>query len=151
MIKYWTEDLKPAWIQHQITSDTVDWARKFGSHLARKGDMSKPDPQSRDKRAKIRKTLTTSQLRKFFGELKRIKAAGYGEGAENTDFILLEPLITYTAAKADDSDAKIHDFKEQLVLGIKAVKGQEAFLRFVKIVEAVVAFHREMENSPENK
>ena len=52
--------LKFEWMQSEITDEAVEWTKSFGKYLTQFSDGLK--------------ALTTSQIRKFFGELKRIQA-----------------------------------------------------------------------------
>jgi len=60
MSKYPEQRLKEEWVRAEITDEAVEWTKSFGFFLQQK-DNTNP--------------LTTSQIRKFFGELKRIQAA----------------------------------------------------------------------------
>ena len=123
MSKYWDE-FKKNWL-NKIEPETIDWAKKFGSTLANQIN-GKRDTE-----------LTTSQLRKFFGEVKRQQIKGYKED----DFILLKPKLAYAVAKKNKKEARINEFYEVFSKIMNEVKTEKEFKNFIKILEAVVAYH----------
>ncbi|HRP56363.1 type III-A CRISPR-associated protein Csm2 [Agriterribacter sp.] len=90
--------------------------------------------------------VTTSQLRKFFGEIKRIQA-----DFENAsmDLILLDPKIAYAVGRAKkeargDKKVKIEDFYNQIAPMVSKIgNSQKKFKHFVQICEAIVAYHKQ--------
>jgi len=139
MNEYPQKRLDKSWIQEKITGDAVEWAKSFGRFLQSK-DSSNP--------------LTTSQIRKFFGELKRIQAdpEKYQE-----EIPLLKAKLAYavgrdaqvrydrrTKTESLTYKTKIKEFYEELEMGIDYIRidNKEDLVRFVKIVESVVAYHK---------
>ena len=149
MSKYWKDPIQPNWLKEKITNETVNWAERFGNHLAQKGDFAFVDRELRrkkqDRRGNYikRNILTTSQLRKFFGEVKRQQAKGFNK----SDFVLLKPKLAYAVGRAKDDDAKIHDFYHVLSSAIDEVNDEKEFKNFIKIFEAIVAYHKAAEES----
>lgn len=92
------------------------------------------------------KKVTTSQLRKFFGEIKRIQA-----DFDNCkmDLILLDPKIAYAVGRAkkdarQGETLKIEDFYKQITPLIGNIgEDQVKFKRFVQVCEAIVAYHKQ--------
>lgn len=92
------------------------------------------------------KKVTTSQLRKFFGEIKRIQA-----DFENCkmDLILLDPKIAYAVGRAkkearQGSLLKIEEFYRQISPLISIIdEDQKKFKHFVQLCEAIVAYHKQ--------
>ncbi len=119
------------WIKDGITAETTKWCSEFGEYLAPKDDKDKT-------------ALTTSQLRKFFGELRRIDA---DFEHKNADFIMMNPILAYAIGR-DKNDrgvqkTKIGDFGKILTPAITYVGTDEKrFKNFVKIFEAIVAYHK---------
>lgn len=118
-------------IQEKVTDVTVKFAERFGSYLAQKEDFAEP--------------LTTSQLRKFFGEVKRQQMTGYQE----TDFVMLKPKLAYAVGRAKNGkrkQIKIEDFYVVLADAINKVNAsankEKAFKNFITIFEAIVAYHK---------
>lgn len=115
-----------------LPKEAVDYAEAFGKHLT--------DPQRGGRRGND--ALTTSQLRNFFGEIRRIQLNGYKE--RTTDFLMLKPKLAYATARAKKSN-RIKDFKDVLTKMIDEVAKTEEpkhFINFVNFVEATVAYHK---------
>jgi CRISPR-associated protein Csm2 len=161
MENYWKKPILKEWIKEKITNDgTVAWAEKFGNHLASKNCPVLENGSikyKKDKSGKIiekngeklflnRKELTTTQLRRFFGEVKRIQAKGF-DPKEKVEFILLKPKLAYAVARVKDEHAKIHDFYKVLAPAIDIVETEQDFKRFIQIFEAIVAYHKAAEES----
>jgi len=130
MCNYPNQKLNPKWIQEEITDDAVSWAKSFGEYLTTSTDNLNG--------------LTTSQIRKFFGELKRIQAAPekYKE-----DIPMLKAKLAYAVGrdmKNGRSKTKIIKLYEELEKGINAIRKDKTddLTRFIKLVESVVAYHK---------
>ena len=116
------------WITGDVPIDdkTVDWANKLGQSLSDISDYRNPP-------------MTTSQIRKFFGEVKRIQAdfTKYKD-----DVPLLAAKLAYAVGR-QKGKGKIKVFYDEFISGIKAIDGKpENFTRFVKLLESTVAFHK---------
>jgi len=87
------------------------------------------------------KALSTSQIRKFFGEMKRIQADFHNL---KTEIILLDPKIAYAVGRArKDGISKLEDFYKLVSPLLRKIKEDEKrFKNFVKIIESIVAYHR---------
>ncbi len=122
-------------LQGEITKETVEFAERFGDYLAK--DEGKEGP----------KPLTTSQLRKFFGEVKRQQLTGY----DPTNFVMLKPKLAYAVGRAKQTRGsyKIEDFYYVLADAIDKVEQspdkQKAFKNFITAFEAIVAYHKASE------
>jgi len=123
-------------IQNKVTDVTVQFAEKFGKYLA--VDDFDADP------------LTTSQLRKFFGEVKRQQMMGYNE----TEFTMLKPKLAYAVGRAKQNGRKnkaqkIEDFFIVITDAIDKVLSSpdraKAFKNFITAFEAIVAYHKAAE------
>ena len=123
-------------IQEKVTATTVQFAEKFGNYLAEKEDQAEP--------------LTTSQLRKFFGEVKRQQMTGY----DDTEFVMLKPKLAYAVGRAKqngkkDKHQKIEDFYTVMADAIDKVEAStdkpKAFKNFITTFEAIVAYHKAAE------
>ncbi len=170
-MKKWTKRLDPSWITDGIIKDTVEWAEEFGHYLAdgykRTDDNNLIQATAKDGKLKTNKKgepeyekqppLTTSQLRKFFGEIRRMQAEMQHAKIDSTDkqkfdktsLLMLKPKLAYQVGRAKDDTAKVRDFYLQLSIGVDNVETRDHFKRFVKIVEAVVAYHKEKESEKE--
>ena len=116
-------------ITTKVTEETVKFAEEFGKYL---GTTDTSNNESK---------LTTSQLRKFFGEVKRQQMVGYDE----TAFVLLKPKLAYAVGRAKKG-SKITDFYKVMSQAIDQVHNEEQFKRFVQIFEAIVAYHKATES-----
>lgn len=139
--------IQQEWISNKITQETVDFAKEFGKYLATTDSW---DEVQRD--GKTQKVcgaiLTTSQLRRFFGEVKRQQTIGY----EESSFVMLTPKLAYAVGRAKKDKkgnvryCKIEDFFMVLEDAIKKVGNskdrQKAFKNFISIFEAIVAYHK---------
>lgn len=138
-------------ITEKVTSVTVDFAKEFGSYLGRDDRRKELDRNGKLREIKESK-LTTNQLRKFFGEVKRQQMSGYDE----TDFVLLKPKLAYAVGRAKESNSKINDFYHVISNAIDNVKAPtieesaERFKRFIKVFEAIVAYHKAAEDNKLN-
>lgn len=136
------DDFQESWIKEKVTEESVKFAQEFGTYLGRTNRREEKDRNGRTK-------LTTSQLRKFFGEVKRQQMNGYDE----TEFILLKPKLAYAVGRAKDRNAKINDFYQVLSKAIDCVKAdtqkesERRFRNFIKVFEAIVAYHKASEDS----
>ena len=121
----------------EVTNETVIFAKEFGAYLGK--DEKKFDARfGREKNSE--KKLTTNQLRKFFGEVKRQQMVGYKE----TDFVLLKPKLAYAVGRADQN-SKIKDFYYVMSNAIDLVSNEHQFKNFIKVFEAIVAYHKAQE------
>ena len=123
-------------IQDKVTDVTVQFAEKFGKYLAVDDFDAEP--------------LTTSQLRKFFGEVKRQQMMGYNE----TEFTMLKPKLAYAVGRAKQNGRKnkaqkIEDFFNVITDAIDKVLSSpdraKAFKNFITAFEAIVAYHKAAE------
>ena len=123
-------------IQERITDSTVKFAERFGKYLAEKEDTAEP--------------LTTSQLRKFFGEVKRQQMMGYND----TEFVMLKPKLAYAVGRVKQNGRKgrtykIEDFYLVMADAIDKVQSSpdklRAFKNFITAFEAIVAYHKASE------
>jgi len=138
----WTTKFPKTEIAGTITDKTVKFAEEFGSHLGTDTTVAGNNGRPRVDTAK----LTTNQLRKFFGEVKRQQMNGYNE----TDFVLLKPKLAYAVGRTKGK-SKITDFYEVMSSAIDQVKSEAHFKNFIKIFEAIVAYHKAAEKAAEEK
>ena len=75
----WNKFIPATEITDKVTNATVLFAEEFGTYLG----TDEKGVNDKGKRITIASKLTTSQLRKFFGEVKRQDMNGYDE----TDFV----------------------------------------------------------------
>lgn len=126
-------------ITDKITRETVHLAEENGHYLGT--DEKTQDPRTGRMRI-IKGKLTTNQLRRFFGEVKRQEMQGYNE----TQFILLKPKLAYAVGR-DKGASKIDEFYQLMSPLIDAVTDQKSFENFIQLFEAVVAYHKATEET----
>lgn len=126
-------------IKDNVTAKTVDFAKDFGHYLGT--DEMVTDPKT-GKTRKTKGKLTTNQLRKFFGEVKRQQMQGYNE----TQFVLLKPKLAYAVGR-DKGATKIKDFYEVMTNAIDMVHDEKTFKNFIMVFEAIVAYHKATEET----
>lgn len=124
-------------IQNKVTDVTVQFAERFGKYLA----VDDYDSES----------LTTSQLRKFFGEVKRQQMM---KEFNETEFTMLKPKLAYAVGRAKQNGKKnkaqkIEDFFVVITDAIDKVLSSsdraKAFKNFITAFEAIVAYHKAAE------
>ena len=95
--------------------------------------------------------LSSSQLRKFFGAVKKIQADFENQKGE---IVLLEPKLAYAVGRDFDKQkqkqkTKIKEFYELLRDLIQEIgsdtTSKKRFKYFVDVFESIVAFHKEKE------
>lgn len=88
--------------------------------------------------------MSTSQIRKFFGEIKRIQA-NFDDKKE--DIVLLDPKIAYAVGRAKKDAGKkkaaIEDFYNMISPMIRYINSSKTkYQNFVNVCEAIVAYHK---------
>jgi len=134
-MKYPDQKLDPQWITHEgkIDNDVIEWLESFGKFLA-VSSVTEAQP------------ITTTQIRKFFGEVKKIQADFTNKKGE---VIMLAPKLAYAVGRDDFNSklnrkkTKIVEFQKEVDKAIKAVNdNKENYDRFVSILEGIVAYHK---------
>ena len=149
----WNECIPVDSIRQGVTPLTVDFAKRFGEHLAKNGKHYEErfsKKFNKNERVIVEEVkLTTTQLRKFFGEIKKQQMTGY----EESRFVLLKPKLAYAVGRVKDGKKyyKIEDFYNVLSYAIDVVAAENeankknAFKNFIDIFEAIVAYHKAAE------
>lgn len=90
----------------------------------------------------LAKTLTTSQIRSLFTEVRRIQADWQQSPARaQRRLILLKPKMQYRAKK--ESGEAVKNLVSVLEPAVDMVEGKpENFRRFVEFFEAILAYHK---------
>lgn len=120
-------------INNGVDDDAITQAKALGHHLAEGSEREK---------------LTSTQIMKFLGKLKRIKIAIAGKtdgfNIEKQTIKLLEPQLAYAVGKKKGS--KIKELYKQIQPAFSIINNEKQFKNFVNLMEAVVAFHKEKES-----
>jgi CRISPR-associated protein Csm2 len=126
---------KKEWITVGIDETAVQFADEFGQHLC---DLQQDRPG--------REAMTSSQIRNFFGEVRRIQAKVQVDGFDNnkTPFLLLRPKLAYAQARVVSKvgRSRITVFREIMDEAHLAVKNKDHFQNFVDFLEATLAYHK---------
>jgi CRISPR-associated protein Csm2 len=125
------QQFNPDWVKNGITDATMTFADEFGGELANNG-----------------RGLTTSQIRNFFGELRRIQMNGIEK--EFSSFLLLEPKLAYAVKRRTNTQGK-EELEKFFKLFQKCKKAMDLnekeklprqFNNLLQIMEAIIAFHK---------
>jgi len=129
------DGFKDNWISTQLNVDAIDFAQQFGEHLCDLQD------------GKYGKTpgfaaLTTSQIRNFFGEIKRIQAKTFDK--QKSAFLLIRPKLAYAEARVlqKNKNSRIKDFRKIMERAHTQVQSDIHFQNFVDFLEATLAYHK---------
>lgn len=138
MQEYPTQKMDKSWVKNGITPEIVEWTKSFGKFLSEKGGNKNP--------------LTTGQLRKFFGEVKRIDADIVKNKA---DIAMLKPLLAYAVGRDKKkagrdfvNKTKVEEFEVEISKAIEAIRFdnddvlKSDYKHFVQIFESIVAYHK---------
>lgn len=115
------------WIEQGIKGSAIIYAEKLGEKL-------------------VEERFTTSQIRNFYGELKRIQLNGIAHN--KSAFHLLYPKLAYAAKRAEKSGGRgALRFKDEILKAHQAVRIDEdgadmRFANFCDLCEAILAFHK---------
>lgn len=137
--------LEPNWVTNEsgLPDAAVMFADAFGKHLT-----APYFNKGLEVMCKGNNALTTTQLRNFFSEIRRIQAKKYESNP--SDFYMLKPKLAYAKARSKSAN-KIEIFVNALTLLINEVINSDNpsknFLNFVKFVEATVAYHKAHEHT----
>lgn len=113
--------------------------KEWGGYLAVKKVVQKTNPRTNATYNETVNPVTTSQIRKFFGAIKRIQADFNGLSDE---ILLLSPKLAYAVGR-DQGKTKLNEFYELLSPLIENIQEDRIrFQNFVNVFEAIVAYHK---------
>ena len=152
MERDWTKEFQPSWINDKITCETIVFAEEFAK------DLCKKESHKDDKGRSVidKEPMTTSQVRKFFGEVKRQQMAEFNE----SKFVMLKPKLAYAVGRqkknGKGNTQKIEVFYVVISKAIDTVlncstkeEKEKAFRNFIYFFEATVAYHKKYDTSKE--
>lgn len=92
------------------------------------------------------KTITITQLRNIFNEIKRIELKGYAN--EQVNFQLLRPKVAYAVARIKPSE-KLQYFLKMFEEAHSVVHDEKTFKNLANLFEALIAYYtvHEKQNS----
>ena len=102
-----------------VTLDDIDIISKFSKFLQEK-------------------KMTVGQIRKFYGELKKIQA-NYDDRFQEIPF--LKAKLAYASGR-ESGNKGLKLFYEVISIGLSTVTDKKSFDHFVSIAESIVAFHK---------
>lgn len=120
---------QPDWITTGIKGTAITYAEQLGIKL-------------------VEERFTTSQIRNFYGELKRIQLKKISGAKQKSAFHLLHPKLAYAAKRAEKTGGRgASTFKDEIMKAHRAVNiDQEGFEtrfeNFCDLCEAILAFHK---------
>lgn len=111
------------WIKKGFDNKTLEFCDEFGEYLV--------------------SGMTSSQIRNYFGEVKRIQMRGIQK--EKSAFYMLKPKLAYLAKRAEKPQTfefkKIMDKAHEAVLSDES-KLEETFKNYIDFLEAILAYHK---------
>lgn len=121
--------LQDAWITKGADDSMIHFAEIIGKFLS---PLKKDDKSS----------LTNSQIRNVFGEIKRIQMSIDSKGWDliKPSFYLLKPKVAYAAGR--NRNLGIVAFKIFFDKAFDNVTNKQEYLNFCNLIEAVLAYHR---------
>lgn len=120
----WAKDFKTEWISKEIDRACIKYAEDLAGYLC-------------DNK------LTTSQLRNFFGELKRIQMKGYSHSSSRVSFLLLKPKMAYAVGRQDKySRLGLETLAQVFNKAYDHVDNEMSFKNMVDFMESIIAFHK---------
>lgn len=111
---------KQSWITQGADKELDQFAEETGRYIGDNG-------------------LTTSQIRNFYGEIKRIQSGTFDKN--QASFYLLRPKMAYAAGRFPKNEGLKH-FKDVIDNAWPCVKDNETYNNFCNLVEAILAYHR---------
>lgn len=119
------------WITKGIQAEAVKAAKEMGGKLAQKG-------------------VSTSQIRNFFGEIKKIQALGIDMQKGRSRLHMVGPKLAYTIGRMEgNNNREKADAMSELLQGVEkatelivAADSSIRFNHFVDFMEAMVAYHK---------
>lgn len=146
-------DFDQSWITERFVENTISYTEDVGFLLCDKQIRTKNNGEEYDINGG--NSVTNSQIRNFFGEVKRIqlKVSSNHEkwNSVNSSFLLLKPKLNYMSARVTgkNSNSRITILKEALEKALDSIMVQpnyestvEQYNRFSEFLEAILAYHK---------
>ncbi|MFN4298819.1 MAG: type III-A CRISPR-associated protein Csm2 [Thermaurantimonas sp.] len=118
--------VKTEWITNGMNQESDQFCEKFGKHLAKE------------------EKLTTTQLRNFYGELKRIQLNGVDKNKQS--ILLLRPKLAYNSARksneaSSNGGKKFYNALKNIFREVD-LTNEKFFNNFISLIEAILAYHK---------
>ncbi len=131
------KDFKKEWISHKIDAIGIAYLEEFGLFLC--------DKQSKEDRFPGFASVSTSQLRNLFSEVKRIELRLSDESNDwRTEILMLRPKIAYTTARTlqRTKNSRMKELREVFEMCLSEITKEEDVKRFSQFFEAIIAYHK---------
>lgn len=123
----------------RVEQDVKSHISALNSFKEYSGDLLVKDAESL---AESIRDLKTAQLRRIYGEVKRIEMDVQKDKFSRERIVLLKPRLAYAARKDEYKKDDLTRIKNVFSLCIDRIKDQDDFSRFVSFFEAILAYHR---------
>lgn len=125
----WAQEFNTDWIAKRIDREGIKYSEDFGQFL-------------------VSNSLTTSQIRNIFGEVKRIQMSGITKPENQTAFLLLKPKMAYAVKR--DGKRGLEELTKVLNKAFDTVDTdtsdkeqlEKQYKNFVDFFEALLAYHK---------
>lgn len=131
-------EIKKEWITDELPEAAIEEISEFAKSIAK---------DDKDGWKVIKGGVKTTQLRKFYGEVKRVQAKGIFN--EKMAFKMLKPKLAYAAGRHQRT--KLPILQKELDKALSFVEidkmnnekdANKRFNNFVQFFEAIVAYHK---------
>ncbi|MFN4147916.1 MAG: type III-A CRISPR-associated protein Csm2, partial [Runella sp.] len=113
--------------------EELNYLKEWGKYFA------ESETKTENGKERVIGGVSTSQIRRFFGAIKRIQA-DFDE--MKGEIILLSPKLAYAVGR-DGNKTKLQEFYNTLSPLIEDIKeDKKKFQNFVNVFEAIVAYHK---------
>ncbi len=135
MAFHYLNDFKKEWITAKIDEAGIQYLSSFGLFLCEKTIAT-------DKLGS--NSVTTSQLRNIFSEVKRIELRMEENPDWKTEVLMLRPKIAYNTARTlqRTRSSRMKELREVLEKALVLVAEKQHFVNFSKFFEATIAYHK---------
>ncbi len=121
------------WVRKPITVEVAKWCEENAKYYAPWKDVTND-----------RKALTTSQLRKFFAQIRLIETDIKGRKA---DIVMLKPYLAYAVGRDKKNNTRLKDFVEEMQIALDGIRQDDEhieadFKNFISVYECIVAYHK---------
>lgn len=111
---------KKEWITVEADKEMISFAEEAGKYMKEN-------------------SLTTSQIRNIYGEIKRIQMNTYEK--KKSDFFLLKPKVAYALGRNKDNKG-LQLFKDIFDRLSPFVSDEKSYHNFCNLMEAILAYHK---------
>ncbi len=138
-----------------LNEELLEFSKKFGFFLCCYERKFNEKDKTYYWEISKKNALTNSQIRNFFGEIKRIQMTLFNSESDEDwknvkhSFLLIKPKLAYAVGRVTQKENKsrIAEFGKVLSLAIEKVDSDNSgatkrFYRFVDFFESILAYHK---------